>query len=37
MQIFSELISSYYYIFDRGKKAVDELHFVEDKKKQLLS
>ena len=37
MQICSE-ISSYYYIFDRGKKAVDELHFVEDKKeKQLLS
>ena len=34
MQICSE-ISSHYYIFDGRKKAVDELHFVKDKKKKL--
>ena len=33
MQLYSE-ISSHYYIFDGGKKAVDELHFVKDKKKK---
>ena len=33
MQICSE-ISSHYYIFDGRKKAVDELHFVKDKKKK---
>jgi uncharacterized membrane protein len=31
MQICSEIIS-HYYIFDGDKKAVDELHFVKDKK-----